>query len=338
MALHILNTGPTTGEKFAQSLATGLSALAEGKIQQIKQRNEHSRASTGFEALLKQAYPDMAPEEHKQLAGSYAGLSPNERREVTKGLSKQVTESQYMKNAQKYGIAETGGGLLPARNPKEALEQQKFQLQREEALTKRDERKQKAIDATNEPFNKEWHNTVTRAKDIIRLQTGRLEDIYTGKVQSRDWGIWPHSWQTKETQQYIDKGAELAPIIAANKGVATNFKIKLIQRAKGDIDDDTETQIAIALENIDAAKEVLAKEKIRNDLIAENNGEQPKNLNALMEKRYEETEKDRAQGIHDSLDDVKKELMDNNAPVGTMITDDEGNTLYWNGKDLVEKL
>lgn len=105
MALHILKSGPTTGEKFGQSLATGLSALAEGKLAQVQQRNQQS----AFEQVLKQANPNLKPEEVSKLSRSLSVMSPEDRREFSKGLSQQITGNQFSKNfAQDLGIEVPG--------------------------------------------------------------------------------------------------------------------------------------------------------------------------------------------------------------------------------------
>lgn len=79
MALHILNTGPTTGEKFANSLATGLSALAEGKLQQLAERNKQTKTAKAYETS---GLEGITPE----IAQSLSRMEPEDRKLILKQL------------------------------------------------------------------------------------------------------------------------------------------------------------------------------------------------------------------------------------------------------------
>ena len=81
MALHILQQqGPTTGEKFGQSLATGLGALAQGKIQQLQARNQQAQTAKAFEGS---GIEGITP----QIAQNLARMSPEDRKLVLKHVS-----------------------------------------------------------------------------------------------------------------------------------------------------------------------------------------------------------------------------------------------------------
>lgn len=172
MGLSILNTGPTTGEKFGQALATGLSSLAEGKLAQIKQRNQRS----SFEDILKTINPNLKPEEATKLSGAISRMSPEDRAQFSKGLSQQWVEKSFQDNlSNEFGMGEQTDSSQGVDQLRQAKQQQvlperdEFTPPPPPAMKPIDEGFQKAKTSVNTQENvSKKDNLVSVAKDLIK--------------------------------------------------------------------------------------------------------------------------------------------------------------------------
>jgi hypothetical protein len=113
----------------------------------------------------------------------------------------------------------------------------------------------------------------------------------TGKVSSGLYGKVPSILQNTESQQFEANADALAQQLAGQSGVAGAFKIKFAQNLKPKLTDREETQRDRVKFLKKEAEKVLEKAQLRDELIEENGGFQPPNLESLINKKYKEQEK-----------------------------------------------
>lgn len=337
MALTILDRPNPYGEA-GSALGSGLEMLAQNKLQQLAQRNQQAQHAKGLQSIQ-----GISPE----MAQSLSLLDPQTMQLVLKDTLARPGEQAYAQSlnqllgGQPQGSGEEQAFNLPDQsrlNARQATELAKLKFQKDEAESKQREKKQSTINATNKTYNEALDKAYNINQKIADLGQELTDLVKTGKVASGLEGQLKPQWLLNDESRRFDAiGQELATLIAAQSGVPTNFKIKLAQSSKPNLTHATNTQLKLAEHLINQTKKVADRFNIRNELVAENQGEQPANLSSLVENKYKEMSK-KNNGLIDSLDEVKDNLMRNKAPVGTEIEDEEGNVLYWNGEELVEKL
>ncbi len=151
--------------------------------------------------------------------------------------------------------------------------------------------KQAAIDRQNAPFNKGLTAGVVNAEKAIDILSNMEQLLDTGKVSSGLYGKVPSILQNSESQQFEANADALAQQLAGQSGVAGAFKIRFAQNLKPKLTDKEQTQKDRIQFLKKEAEKVLRKAQLRDDLIEENGGFQPPNLESLINKRSKELEK-----------------------------------------------
>lgn len=334
MALTILDR-PSTGGQLGSAFGTGLKALAQSKLDAMAKRQRQSQTQKGLEAIV----PGLKPEQY----GAISGLDPQILQQFVKGELARPGEEAYAKSINQILGGEQGVELPNnARlNAQQATNLANISFKQQEAREKHESARQKNIDATNKTWNTQFDKSLDIANKIHDISSQMKDLLSTGKVNSGIAGRYtPEFLQNDESRQFEALSNEIASLIAANSGVATNFKIKLAQSMKPNLTQPRKTQEKLLGNIIDQSGKIRTKGDIRNELIAENKGNQPANLGSLVEKKYKEGKsvgKENNQGFIENINEVIQELSKNNAPIGTEVEDDEGNILYWNGQELTQE-
>lgn len=205
-----------------------------------------------------------------------------------------------------------------------------------------EEKRQEYVDATNKTWNTQFDKSLASAQKLHDLGTRLLQYISTGKVTLGLTGrLSPEFLLNNESREFQTVADEIAPIIAGQMGIPTNFKVKLAQSVKPNLTQSTSTQKRLAEEIIKQAGKILTKSQIRDELISQNNGRQPANLGSLVESRYRGLKKERNMVAKedkkmDELDELRAYALKNNVPIGKKIRSSSGEVLYWDGNDFVE--
>jgi hypothetical protein len=288
-ALSRLQSGltPIFGSERAEALSNLPESILRPLVQEELAKPREAEARQRLESGLSELFGT-------EKAKTYANLPKEVLNPIVKQKVSEPTQAAFA-NA----LAQVNQGQPPVvegLNPQQAFQvnqayQQKIQADetrklREEtakanALSKQaaeTSKRQAQINTANKPYIERLAKGVTLAENIKDKATKMLDLLDTGKVASGLAGYTPNVLQTSETQQFDALANELATIIAGNSGVATNFKIKTAQSYKPNVTQRPETQRALINDLIRKSNEVLLREKIKNDLINKNEGEQPKNL------------------------------------------------------------
>lgn len=145
---------------------------------------------------------------------------------------------------------------------------------------------QRTINSTNAPYLKTLDKAVTLADNMETIGEQMQALLNTGNVYSGVKGRFaPTQLQNDETQQFEALSNELASLLASQSGVATNFKIKLAQSMKPNISQNQGTQRRLVKDILDKSRKLKEFGEVRDELIAENGGEQPANIQSKINQR-----------------------------------------------------
>ena len=277
------NYGPEVQEKLLRNLWQRGGGQAE---QQGQQQNPLESMLGGQQQQNPQGQPDINQllggglngQQQAQNAGQL--LNPNANELIRNSLAK----------SQIQGIG--GAPELPLQQVQP--QQQQLQVPQQESAAQTFKRppvannssQQKGINSNNAPYLKKLDKAVDLADNLETIATEMQTLLDSGKVSSGLRGsITPGVLQNPETQQFEALSNELASILASQSGVATNFKIKLAQSTKPNLSQKPETQRALIGDILKKAEKLKSYGTIRDQLIAENNGEQPSNIQRLINER-----------------------------------------------------
>lgn len=146
--------------------------------------------------------------------------------------------------------------------------------------------KQKEINKKNKPFNDRLSKAVDVNEKIYDIAREMKELLDNGEVTENVGGYVPFFLLSSDSQRFQELSDALAPLIASQSGNPSNFKVKLAQSAKPTIYKKREVQKLGVKRLIQQAKKTLLRREIRDFLITENNGDEPANLETLVERDY----------------------------------------------------
>lgn len=295
MALHILQPSqvPTASGEAVNAIGNILSGLAEGKLNQLKQR----QFAAGLESLPGGAF---TPEQAQGLA-ALSSSNPKVAQEIIKGMLQQQREREYAQGyAGRQGqIAEGGAlaGVVP-RNPRE-----EFELRKEQAA--QEEKAYGHILEENKPFYEKFNKQIEEANEMEPILTDFIDLLehggeskgLKGKVASGVLGAITPKVLQSEAAQYADN--LLNKIVALE---ASGYGGAALTKAKQDLAASTKisahlqpkVQLRIARDLQKIIKEIKAKEDIEDQIRRENNGRQIRGMRKEIERRYKTQEKEKS--------------------------------------------
>jgi hypothetical protein len=278
--------GGNIGSAFGQGLSQGLQSLLNNKINQVHQQQQQQRTAQGLQSLL----PNATPQEIQNLA-----MLPQDTLNLFVKQKLQEPGNQAFSNLlqQMYGPPQAEGqageaGQAPQLNlqnagpinQKQALDLIKLQSDIEQKKEIQNLKKQQLVEGENRPYLADLDKRVSGARDIYPLVQELMGLLDTGKVATGIAGKYtPGLLQSTETQQFDSKAKELATYLAgAGKGQATNMKVRLAQESKPLLEHKPETQRALLEDALNKYGKIMKEDEARNQILAENQGLQPKNL------------------------------------------------------------
>lgn len=166
---------------------------------------------------------------------------------------------------------------------------------------------QKAINAQNAPFLKGLGKAVDNAEAAISSLQRMKALLDTGKVASGLGGQITPAWlQSEETQLFDKESNTLAGILSGQQGVPTGYKIKFALTQKPNVNQKAGTQRKLIESLLEEAEKVAHKAEIRDMLIAQNGGEQPSNIETLINQIYKNSSPNRI-GKRESVQESENE-------------------------------
>jgi len=316
-------------DQFSQMMQQKSQMLSEFKINEMMKQLQKQRQMP--------ALKDMFGEERGQM---YGELEPNALREAirnqqrTQGNRAYANTTQQMINRLVNGnnaqgqeggievdpsmnaseIRDTGklGMDIYKTNQKNERDLKQQQLATDTFSNKKDEQKAKKQLEKQKVYNKDaqpW-------KDYHTKRGGALDDLFKdalkaksllngGTIKNNGWAItkqlMPASHYNTDTQDWegIMKKV-VTDTTLAQKGNPTKYRLEMTEAQKPTIFDTPETQQRKLDRYLNQVAEILLDKRIGEDIMAENDGEVPKNFSQLRSERRDEM---RRQGI-DPIEEV----------------------------------
>jgi hypothetical protein len=286
MAITILPRQQT----LAGSVGRGLEALAGMKLNEVQQRNmqrQQAGALQGLQGLNispeeAQAISVLPPELQKQLLRHKIETPQNE--EFARGVRK-LTGGEEIPGQ----LGTETSNIPPQLNAKQAKDLAELGFKKQEV----DIRRQNAIENSNKPYVNRITEAAAPAHKVKTL-IGEIRDLANnpqaniGAIKS----LTPNRFQNDVTQALVSKLNELVLQKAQlGKGVPSRQRLALEQASKV-AEWQKPGAINYLLDSFDAATDYeIMPELIKDQIIQENNGMQPRNLESLVKKRQHILEK-----------------------------------------------
>jgi hypothetical protein len=152
-------------------------------------------------------------------------------------------------------------------------------------------KQQEKVNAENSKYNKALEDDLKNRDKAV----GALESMYRlweGKKISQGWGgaLKPHFMLNEESQAFEGAADELASAMLKGGGAASAFKIKFVKGTKPSVSQKREAQLMQMKRNFKQFQKISLLDSIRQKLIDQNGGNQPKNLDILVRKEYNKTQ------------------------------------------------
>ena len=172
--------------------------------------------------------------------------------------------------------------------------------------------KQQIINNKNKPVTDALTKSIGIADEVLPYLKRMKKLLDTGKV-SENVLYKPRYWQNKETKDFDSLGDEVAAIAAKGEGVQSIGKIRFNKESKPNIYQDTETQYDRLNDYIMKFKKIKAKGKAYDEILAENNNNEPAGIGSLIRARLKENEKAAELGKYEDRGTAQK-AVPNNGP------------------------
>lgn len=283
--MAVYNLGPSAGGRIGEALGTGLSQglsnLASQKFQQIQQRQQQSRLSDTLKSI--------------GVNQEAAGLPENALNTYLKQQLQAPQQASYGQAIQQLlggaeGEESTNQPQIGALNEKQAYQLGKLALQKqatqEKQQTKIREELKPIIEGQREDFK--YANQLKKvAQRMLSTLEKNKEKFPTGAVSY----VPETLFRDPDIRNYARDANQLVLIKAGSrKGQPTNFKVKLEQMAKVNLNQPIETQIQGLKDIINDSDEVFTKQKLFDDIRKKNKGNYPRDLGELLSQQ--ETDKE----------------------------------------------
>lgn len=350
--MNKIDPGPSFSENLVNSLGGGLEALTQNKLQQIQ--NQQRR--TGIQQLLgvdaQQAkhlsgLPDtlLNSELNRRSQSQNILLKQNLKSQREQELSNLLYNQQQSQTQQRQLPPEQMNNLQAANAigqnfglPQAPIQQQNQQVptapmarqvppnlppQLWNQFTAHQEKQQAAANATNKKFLDTLGESAPGAERMYEL-LNELDTLdQTGKVATGFKGKYVPLWaQNPETQRYAAIANELATLVSDNaRGRPSAFRLKVVQASKPNIEQDLLTRGGIKESIRKQVQRILDKRDIVDDILKENGGYQPANINALVDQRYKDIEKQQNHEVPQQVSTVQAnnaETQNQESPLGTL--------------------
>lgn len=245
--------------QLSQGVGRGLTRFAESKLQQLHQRQELGSMSDRIQG----AFPGITPEQ-----AQYVATLPHQYQIPL--LQQFHAANQQQKPSFLQAISQTGAQPF---DRKEQRAEEKHQLELEKGKLAEYEKL--------EPFLKGQAEDYKNAKNLSVVARRMKENLLKNK---KKWpgvtGYLPSSvFRDADIRKYIADANKLVLLSASSrKGQPTNFKVRLEQLTKPELNQPVQTQLDLLDDYINDADEVFGNQRNIDRIRQENNGRYPRDL------------------------------------------------------------
>lgn len=241
----------------------------------------------GFSDDMAMALAAQEPGVQKSFLDRIEGMNiPMNQQGQAPGEQGEITPGQYTtpgQQGQKQGL--TLGANPTERRFREQLGQKKYEF---ETTEKRQEREY--ITEQNKPTSSYLETHVPYADEGLKDVRRMKELLATGKVFHDTSETYMNTIHPARINPETKEFMSLAKTVVSNstqlaKGIPTGFKIRWEEGQKPNVQQDPQTQMNLLDQYEDKFSKILLSNNIREDLIAKNNGDQPKNMGDEISKR-----------------------------------------------------
>jgi len=296
----VFGNQPSLGGQLGSSFGTGLEALARQKLEQVAQRNQEQKLSS--------AYKNLFPNQQPGMAEALSALEPKEREIAIKNLFAAPGQEAYAEalglglpksneiGAQKEGFQNP---IKPRLTEKQATEIAKIRQKEQHFESKLRATEQKESDKETLPYYKEITKEATSAKNNDKrldrmeqlINAGKLAGPLTNSlIDTAAKGIFGigidlSGLQNADTQEFnkISKDflKEAKSIFGAR---LTDTDVKFFLQTVPTLlnSDEGKRRVIFNLKSFNEAAKI--RKKVADEIIEQNNGKRPRNLDSLVEK------------------------------------------------------
>lgn len=293
---------PELPEEALSFLAKQPAKEQQQYLQQFAQGQQQQRPAQQLSGLqnLAQQGPQQPELQGSQGAFSPAAVSPEQKQELREYL--ETPEAQQSYKPEEIEVLKNFASA-PEQQQTPSMPQQPMQapVQEKPSLLKAmgssagisvSDKQQAQIDKNNKPFLKTMNEYIANASKRKELAQEALDIVKRGNVTSGLVGLIPESILTSlspDNAQFVTKISDLANTKALElRGPVGKAKLEAAARTKASLNQPTEAQISILESEIKDAQKAEDYEKAYEELVAENNGAEPANIEAKIRKRVKE--------------------------------------------------
>lgn len=280
-------------QAYLQRGGSGQSNQPQDNIPQQQTSQQVPVQETTLQQLLGQIGPQGKP--GQIVPGQLTDIMQNAIGKTKVSLPQIQQEQQAPTQSQSNALIKprpTVAEVLSRPSPHESREQELLKLKQESAKERTQNKRQGSIEKANTPFIASLQKAVPVAEEMSDKAMEMLNLLKNGNV---DFGITgkftPNVIQNVDSQRFLALSNDIASLLAANSGVATNFKIKFAQERKPNLSQNKKTQEGLTKDLIKQAQKVILREKFANELIAGNDYQQPPNLKSQVDSKYQQFKK-----------------------------------------------
>ena len=345
MAIQRLDLTPTPhalGESLGSGLGRGLETLANSKMKQILKNSQDQQTAKGLEAL------GFSPDQSK----AYAGFDPRILNTIVKQKGDEPNNQLYLdalnmgKAGQGYQTNNTnqnyatqnqiqhpnrsfggysqqqepsGLGFNEPRAPLGLPIPPNLNFKQANNLMQVRQRQQASVNSQNAPFTtglSKASNNLDEAMDYL-LDLKKLNN--TGNLMSGVAGHLPTFALNTDSQDFnttADKYVDLS--LSGQTGVPTGFKIKFKQGQKPNLFMTKEARERAIDKEIKKIQRLQQKAQLVNQVIQENGGEQPPNLEQIVYNRYEQLKKNQKEQDQPQGAPLVAQQQQSESPIGAL--------------------
>ena len=151
---------------------------------------------------------------------------------------------------------------------------------------------QAAIEKANKPFIDKISELKSNAEERKEILERQIKRVKAGKVSDGFYALLPDKFLSNvdsDDANYITDAAALANLRALEfRGPVGKAKLEAGEREKATIDKPNDSKLEILKNDLEKVNKSLAYDKVYKEIMAENNGIEPKNLSYLVGKRVDE--------------------------------------------------
>lgn len=345
-----------------QGINSALEGLVSHKVGQMQQKQREQTLSNAFPDIPKGALQFLSQLPPKEQMEALQGLgeqsrAQQEQQQGTMGQAGEPSEEELLKHLPEFlntpeskqlFTPEEHADLLKqisqqqVQQPEKGLKLSQLGAGKGKNLVEINFKQQQQIDKSNAPFLKTMNEYVTNAESRKKLAQEALDLVESGKVTSGLTGLLPESLLTaldEADSDFVKLTGQLANEKAVElRGPVGKAKLEAAARTKAKLSDPKEAQINALKREIESANKAEAFAKAYEEILEENDNNQPPNFEAKIRARAKQIEKQSSGNeTKKSEETVFNELPKASDLPGKRIEFPDGSIRKSNGKEWIKE-